>query len=159
MAVYKFVECKNVQFKTTLTGRKFDSKWLTIEPDGTFTVYSNNAGYAWDGCSPKYRCLDLLLGTPDGAIDEESKKPITYYASMLHDAIYQFKEEIPVTRKEADLLFYAILKKKNFFWKKVYYRCVRLFGGLYGNWAYSKRCYFKDQLPLSLDSFEVKSII
>ena len=48
-------------------------------------------GYAWDGCSPKFNILDLfVLGTPDGIRDIETGKAKTYYASLVHDALYQF---------------------------------------------------------------------
>jgi hypothetical protein len=48
------------------------------------------ARYAWDGCSPKLCVWDLLLGTPDGVVDSATKQPKTYYASLVHDALYQF---------------------------------------------------------------------
>ena len=50
-------------------------------------------GYAWDGCSPKFQILDLIFGTHDGAISENTGKAVTYYASMVHDVLYQFHDE------------------------------------------------------------------
>ena len=55
---------------------------LLITTDGTITVLK---GYAWDGCTPKVCFLDLLVGTPDGAVYEGTGRPKTYYASLVHD--------------------------------------------------------------------------
>ena len=132
--VYKFVEYNIVKYKTNLIGREFSNEWITINKRGIITITPKSTGYAWDGCSPKKEFLDLLIGTPDGRIDKETNKPITYYASLLHDCIYQFKNDINISRSEADKLFKLILKERNFYWFKIYYICVRLFGGFYGNW-------------------------
>src|SRR5512145_1657822 len=49
---------------------------LIISAGGLFTV---TAGYAWDGCTPKFSLLDLLLfGTPDGVVDKTTGQPKTY---------------------------------------------------------------------------------
>ncbi len=113
--VYKFVHEKDVWIKTNLTNRKFEidkNGWLMVEDDGTITVKgSNPGGYAWDGCSPKWNCLHITWGTPDGKLDYNTEKPMTYYASMIHDAIYQYKDTVNISRKEADILFKLILKK------------------------------------------------
>lgn len=103
--------------------------WLEIKEDGTITV---KEGYAWDGCSPKFNILDLFwVGTPDGAIDEN--KPITYYASLVHDALGQFAKEepekMPFNRKERDLIFKEMLEEFTF--QGLYYMTVRIFGSLY----------------------------
>ncbi len=99
MSVYKFVLEKNVFIQTGLKGREFVNEWVTLDEHGLFCI---KKGYAWDGCSPKFVFADLIIGTPDGRLNESTGKPITYYASLLHDVIYQFKMVIPVTRKEAD---------------------------------------------------------
>lgn len=101
--------------------------WLEIKKDGTITV---KEGYAWDGCSPKFNILDLFwVGTPDGALDEG--KPITYYASLVHDALGQFREEkeMPFDRKQRDLIFAEMLE--GFTFQRLYYMAVRIFGSLY----------------------------
>ena len=102
---------------------------LKIAADGTITVKKS---YAWDGCSPKLNILDLFwVGTPDGALNEN--KPVTYYASLVHDALGQFAkkypEKIPFNRKERDLIFKEMLE--GFFFQWLYYQAVRIFGGLY----------------------------
>ena len=63
-------------------------------------------GYAWNGCSyvPDFKG--------------------TYYASLIHDALYQYK----VDRKIADLVFYDLMKRDNFKLKWIYYKGVYFFG-------------------------------
>jgi hypothetical protein len=80
--------------------------------------------------APKFIILDLLLGTPDGQLDYGTEKPITYYASMTHEMLYQFKREVPLSRKDCDRLFYLILKDAGFLWSGVYYFFVRVFNGV-----------------------------
>ncbi len=54
---------------------------LEIHPNGDAVVLD---GYAWDGCTPKFSVADIVFGTPDGIPSEVTKKPKTYYASLLH---------------------------------------------------------------------------
>ena len=142
--VYKYTETEDVIFITNLKFRTFENEWLKIHESGVIVVKgSNGNGYSWDGCSPKIELFDLIIGTPDGRIELSTDKPLTYYASMLHDILYQFKEYIFVTRREADQLFYTILKMKKFFWADVYFYVVRLFGWIYGDWNYKKSFQYK----------------
>ena len=71
--------------------------------DGYITI---KKGYAWNGCSyvPDFKS--------------------TYYASLIHDALYQYK----VDRKIADLVFYDLMKRDNFKLKWIYYKGVYFFG-------------------------------
>jgi hypothetical protein len=133
--VYLFVQTEDFSIKTTILGRTFDSEWLKVEPDGTITVKgSNDRGYAWDGCSPKFNFLQLTFGTPDGMPDYQTCKPITYYASMFHDAMNQYKKLIDISRKETDKLFKDNLKAAGFIWWWLYYFAVRTFGWIMGKW-------------------------
>jgi hypothetical protein len=137
--VYKFIYTKPVYIQTNLKDREFENEWIKIHKGGKIKVKCNNKeGYAWDGCSFKFNFIDITWGTPDGKLDFKTKKPITYYASLLHDVIYQFKTEIPISRKEADLIFKEILKLHKFKLTKIYYFFVRLFGGIYGDWKCRK---------------------
>lgn len=137
--MYKFITKDNISIQTNFKNREFRNEWLSINDKGIITVHGNNkGGYAWDGCTPKYIALDLIFGTPDGKIDTETNKPVTYYASLFHDVLYQFKGEIYISRHEADMLFLEILKHHEFKLKGVYYLCVRLFGGMFGRWNLSK---------------------
>ena len=122
-----------------LKGRNCEFNWLRIV-DGEITVkgsYKN--GYAWDGCTPKLNLFHITWGNFDGQLNRFSKgnyKPYTYYASMVHDVLYQYKRCAPITRKEADLIFYHLLKEAGFMWAPVFYAGVRLFGWWFSGWNY-----------------------
>jgi hypothetical protein len=99
---------------------------LIIEKEGTITV---TAGYAWDGCSPKFCAFDILFGTPDGIVHAETGRPKTYYASLVHDALYQFlREAAPLTRRDADRFFLRLLKESDFLPAHLYWLVVRVLG-------------------------------
>ena len=88
----------------------FDAKGrlrLLIERNGAITV---TRGYTWNGCSPKFFVLDLLFGTPEGVVDARTAQRKTYYASMVHDALYQFLADgLPLTRVQADRCFLSLM--------------------------------------------------
>lgn len=105
-----------------------ESKWLRIETSGSITV---KAGYAWNGCSPKLNVLDLcVLGTPDGIVNVKTMKPKAYYASLVHDALYQYYSYHSLSRGEADRIFRDILRRDRFLLGPVYYCFVRALGWL-----------------------------
>jgi hypothetical protein len=110
----------------------FDSTgkaWLFIDKHGTITVLR---GYAWNGCTPKLCFLDLLVGTPDGAVYEGTGRRKTYYASLVHDALYQFlREASPLTRADADRFFLRLMQESDFALARVYWLVVRALG-----WAF-----------------------
>ena len=102
---------------------KFNCRWLRVN-EGMITV---KKGYAWDGCSPKFVIADLwIIGTPDGR--KRYGKPVTYRASLVHDALTQFKDELPITHQQATAVFSALLKEAEFFWHRVYVLMIRVFG-------------------------------
>ncbi|MGF1704987.1 hypothetical protein [Enterovibrio baiacu] len=106
----------------------FDSQWLAISTDGTITVKANETGYAWDGCTPKWSVLNLvIIGTPDGHIDYRTMKPFCFYASLVHDALYQYLDSVPVPKKDIDLLFLDMLG--DFKLRKLYHFFVKHVGG------------------------------
>jgi hypothetical protein len=99
---------------------------MIIEKDGSLTV---TAGYAWNGCSPKIAIFDLLVGTPDGAVYEPTGRPKTYYASMVHDALYQFLESgATITRAQADDCFLRLMTESEFVLRRPYWLVVRAIG-------------------------------
>ena len=99
---------------------------LIIETDGRLTV---TQGYAWNGCSPKIYFLDLLFGMPDGAVYKPTGKPKTYFASMVHDALYQFLGTgTPISRAQADRCFLRLMRESQFVLRHVYWFAVRVFG-------------------------------
>ena len=93
-------------------------------------------GYAWDGCTPKISIFDLfILGTPDGILSDKTGKPKAYYASLVHDALYQFLPEMNesqgITRRDADDFFQRILVEHEFAPNKIYWLAVRMLGGFF----------------------------
>jgi len=102
---------------------------LIIEANGQLTVMK---GYAWNGCSPKICILDILFGTPDGAVYEPTGKPKTYYASLVHDALYQFLDvKSPITREQADKCFLQLMEKYEFILGGIYWFAARIVGHLF----------------------------
>jgi hypothetical protein len=105
----------------------YDSKSnlrMTITKFGTIII---GAGYSWNGCSPKVKIGKWIFGTPDGDIDEDTGKPITYYASLVHDALTQFYKhpDMCFTRKAMDDIFYDMLVEADFEYAYLYYFAVR----------------------------------
>lgn len=139
---------------TNITGRIFNHDRLLIEESGKMTVKCRpDNGYAWDGCSPKWNFLHFTWGTPDGKLDYSTEKPMTYHASMFHDALYQYKDEkdICISRKETDLIFKLLMRRNKFMWSTVYYIAVRMFGGFCGKW---NRKFSKYWIKISECSWE-----
>lgn len=137
--VYKFVHHSDVWIKTNLKIDAFEGDWIIIDESGKITVKGSlGNGYAWDGCTPKANFLDIIWGTPDGKLDYDTEKPITYYASMIHDAIYENRKKIGVSRREADIIFKLILKDASFKLWWLYYFGVRMGGVFFGSWNKKK---------------------
>ena len=127
---YKFKITEDYTY--TDTGWKltteFRSKWLHISKDGEVTVMANETGYSWDGCTPKWSLLNLVIvGVPDGHVDHRTMEPYTYHASLVHDALYQYLDSVPVRKAEIDRLFLKMLG--DFKLRRLYYFVVKLFGG------------------------------
>lgn len=119
---------------------------LELHPNGELRVL---AGYAWDGCTPKYALFDILLGTPDGAPNHHTKRPKTYYASLVHDVLYQFMELNPAVPKPvADRIFLELMARDGFAPRRLYYWAVVLFGGLSHRFTRWKRSYDGRRIPL-----------
>lgn len=96
--------------------------WVKVEE----CVMTVKAGYTWNGCSPKRNILDLkITGTPEGVIDFRTGKPKTYYASLCHDARYQYRIG---SKKNADNCFLLMMEEANFALAKAYYWAVHKFG-------------------------------
>ena len=105
---------------------------MIISTEGIITIKEH---YTWDGCTPKISFFDLfIIGTPDGILHRETGKPKTYFASLVHDALYQFLPDMPdkniITRRDADDLFRRLLIEYEFAPNWVYWAAVRLFGGI-----------------------------
>ena len=101
---------------------------LVLEKGGRIVVMR---GYAWNGCSPKFCLCDILLGTPDGAVDARTGRPKTYFASLVHDALCQFLPDgLPLSRGDVDRCFLALLAESGFRPRWLYFVAVRAFGGI-----------------------------
>lgn len=101
---------------------------LIIEQGGRIIVTRD---YAWNGCSPKFCVFDILLGPPEGVVHVRTGKPKTYYASLVHDALYQFLPDgLPLKRRHADRFFLLLLAESEFAPRWLYWAAVRLLGGL-----------------------------
>ena len=101
---------------------------LILERNGAITV---TRGYAWNGCSPKFRALDLLFGTPEGVVNARTGQRKTYFASLVHDALYQFRADgLPLSRAQCDHCFLFLMRESGFVLAPLYWLAVRAFGGL-----------------------------
>lgn len=119
---------------------------LIIETDGRLTV---TRGYAWNGCSPKICIFDLLIGTPDGAVYEPTGRPKTYFASMVHDALYQFLDsEAPITQEQADKCFLQLMEESEFILAGIYWIAVRMFGHLFWHRKKAVRRWRGEAVPV-----------
>ena len=100
---------------------------LIMELDGKSVKIKK--GYQFIGCSPKVQLFGHVVGTPDGKIDPKTGKPLTFYCSMVHDAMTMNDDEpnMPYTRKEMDDLFKHMLYEVGWKYSKLYWIAVRAF--------------------------------
>jgi hypothetical protein len=102
--------------------------------------------YVWDGCTPKRLFYWFaLIGTPDWwhgdhkiqAITEQGqlieKKvfwQLCMHASLIHDALYQYLDAIPLTKTQVDQLFHDMLIEAGMpkLMAKAYHWSVEKFG-------------------------------
>jgi hypothetical protein len=153
--IYKII--RPLQYRSRLKGYEFDSRWVSLERDGTVTVYaSKERPYAWDGCSPKYIIgnKQFIFGTPDGYRDIYMDYPITSMASLIHDAFYQYLHVIPFKKVEVDRIFKDLLKVAGFRFWPVYYTAVRLFGGHFVRQKGLNGVYEKKYRPIYLSRWD-----
>ncbi len=140
---------RDVQVKLSIYGVDYKQTYLTMSPKGELHI---NKNYAWNGCSPKFEVFGMVFGTPEGALPKDQEKqsilknlenqgyhdldwrmPKTYYASLLHDSLYQISEKCSgqMRRDKVDTIFYQILRAYNFFPAPFYYQAVKYFGRHY----------------------------
>ena len=134
MGVYIYCIKYDYEYHSSIKGREFENEWFKLEKDGKVTVKgTNKQGYAWDGCSIKWKIKDIYFGTPEGVLNFETGKSKTFYASLIHDVFYQFSKDIKsfITRAEVDREFYIILKAHKFSFARTYYGVVRLVSWLF----------------------------
>ncbi len=134
MGVYVYCIKEDYVHKSEIKGRFFENEWIRLEKDGAITVKGTNKnGYAWDGCSPKWKFKDMYFGTPEAVLNYNTGRSKTYYASLIHDIFYQFHSDVKdiVLRLEVDREFYLILKRDGFRMAKLYHWGVRTFGWIW----------------------------
>ena len=139
MSVYVYCLKEDYKYQSAITGREFENDWLKLSQDGKMIVKGTHYnGYAWDGCSPKFKIKDWYFGTWEAVLNFETGQSKTYYASLVHDVFYQFAKDVrsSVRRKEVDREFLNILKRDGLRFAKLYYVFVRLFGWI---WWYGRR--------------------
>jgi hypothetical protein len=120
----------------------------TVHHDSHTVAYdpSRPRTYAWDGCTPKRLFYWIaVIGTPDwwhaaqaietidhaGRIaDKDVVWQVAHHASLVHDALYQYLEHIPIDKKDVDRLFYDLLVEAGLprLVAKIYHWFVCLFG-------------------------------
>ena len=65
-------------------------------------------------------------------VHKDTGHPKTYYASLVHDALYQFiPDGLPLGRRHADRFFLLLMAESDFSPRWVYWVAVRVFGGLF----------------------------
>jgi len=111
-----------------LNGISFGNDWLSIY-HGKVRV---SEGYAWDGCSPALRIpyTRRWLGPPDGPLGIDGR-PAAWRASLFHDALCQFRRDIPaLTKVQTTALFAQTLSDANapFWMQRLYPFAVRWLG-------------------------------
>ncbi|MDP3042337.1 MAG: hypothetical protein Q8N62_06425 [Candidatus Omnitrophota bacterium] len=134
MAVYIYCLRENYSHQSAITGREFENEWFKLAADGLILIKgTNHKGYAWDGCSPKFKIKDIYIGVPEAVLNFTTGQSKTYYASLVHDVFYQFSKKVRpfIQRKEVDREFYAILKRDNFRFAALYYFFVRILGWIW----------------------------
>lgn len=134
MGVYVYCIKTDYQYQSAIKNLFFENGWFKLEQDGKVTVKgAHYKGYAWDGCSPKFKIKDVYIGALEAVLNFDTGQSKTYYASLIHDVFYQFSKDIRlfIKRKEVDREFYAILVKDGFRFAKLYYIAVRAFGWVF----------------------------
>lgn len=134
MSVYVYCIKEDYRYQSSIKGRAFENDWFKLGEDGMVVVKGTHyKGYAWDGCSPKFKIKDIYIGTAEAVLNFDTGCSKTYYASLIHDVFYQFAQALSplVKRGEVDREFYLILARDGFRFARLYYIAVRLFGWLF----------------------------
>lgn len=96
-------------FAPELAAVSYGGDWLEIR-DCRLSI---PAGYAWDGCSPSLRLparpllpSGIWLGPWDGPLGIDGR-PVTWRATLVHDVLCQFREDIQGLGKSATVRLFA----------------------------------------------------
>lgn len=86
-----------------LMGVEFSNRWLEIR----HCRLAIAEGYAWDGCSPAFKLSGGFWAGPwDGPLMADGR-PATWRASLVHDALCQYRAEIQGLTKAATVRLFA----------------------------------------------------
>ena len=98
-----------------LEGISFHNEWIEIQ-DGVMIIHSQ---YAWDGCTPAYCIYEggkysdgIWIGVWDGPVGKDGKR-VTWQATVVHDALCQFREEIRGLTKDKTVKIFQNLLRSN----------------------------------------------
>jgi hypothetical protein len=143
-AFFLFKATRSHTIKTSVLGHLYSNDYIEVLKDGTVTVKASNRYPVYtDGCSPKFLVLGLwVVGTPDGPINCDTGYPQTFWASAIHDILYQALGLHTLSRKECDQIFKDALSEVGFAWPNTYYYGLRLVGGLYHRFVVEKQTKF-----------------
>lgn len=107
-----------------LAGISFCNDWVLID-GGRMLI---RAGYAWNGCDPAVRLPGgLWLGTPDGPLLADGWRQ-TGRASLVHDALCQWREQILIKKVVTVALFAHMLDTDGWPLWRLYAAAVARFG-------------------------------
>lgn len=120
---YKLTE-EFVVVSRHLLGVHFKNDWMMID-DGIMRIQPK---YAWDGCTPSFNVPfpglpnGLWFGIWDGPLGEDCR-PITWRATLCHDALCQFRAQIVGLSKKKTILFFEeqLVMNKSPLWMDVLY--------------------------------------
>ena len=113
MGVWRYKIEQDVEIEITdLKNIYFENKWIKISNSKIII----RAQYAWDGCSPAY-CIRLGTSLPNGlwlgvwdGPKAQDGLPVTWLASLVHDALCQFRKDIcGLSKKKTVLIFKKLL--------------------------------------------------
>lgn len=107
--IWRYVlDARYETFAPELMSVDYTGQWLMIR----HCRLAIAPGYAWDGCSPSLRLPGgIWVGAPDGPLGADGR-PVAWHASLVHDALCQFREEIRgVTKQSTIRLFRRLLRE------------------------------------------------
>lgn len=134
MNKWRYILTKDFNYYTPyLSNIEFKNDFIEIK-DSKILIKKD---YAWDGCSPSLRInlgsllpQGLWLGVWDGPLNKDAR-PSTYYATLVHDALCQFRKDINGLNKNATVdMFKDLLTIRNspFWMSYLYPLAIKYFG-------------------------------
>lgn len=101
-----------------------------VKNENTVVTIAILKGYSWDGCTPKIKVGDNIVGIWDGFTSYKTKLPKCYYGSLVHDFLLQFQNKHNVDVNSAHLIMLLLFKRDKFELSCLYYLAVCLWSTL-----------------------------